>query len=161
MPLSPTQKKKVRESIAAYCKQAVSNEPRIHYSQQRPFRFYDTVGGGYVVLDCSGFVINCFWNAGHDVKVYIADPSGQRNSGYGNTWTMETWLRSNGKRVTEVNGFLVGDIAMFNGHTMICSTKGSATASAWTSHGSEGGPDLRKLKYRGDLVGVWRHSALL
>ena len=161
MPLTPTQKKKVRESISAYCRQAVANEPRVHYSQQRPFRFYDSMGGGYVVADCSSFVVNCFWNACHDLKIYIADPSGQRNSGWGNTWTMETWLREHGRRVTEVNGFLVGDIAMFDGHTMICSVRGTAKASWWTSHGSEGGPDLRKLNYRPDLRGVWRHPSLL
>ena len=161
MPLSPTLKKKVRTSITTYCGQALANEQRIHYSQRRPFYFYDTMGGQYVVADCSGFVVNCFWNAGHDLKVYIADPSGQRMSGWGNTWTMETWLRAHGKRVTEVNGFLVGDIAMFDGHTMICSKAGSAAGSWWTSHGTEYGPDLRKLNYRPDLRGVWRHPSLL
>ena len=158
--LTPTQKKKVRQSIARYCAAAVTNETRIHYSQYRPFRFYDDVGTAYVVLDCSGFVINCFWNAMHDLRVYLADPSGQRNTGFGNTWTMEAWLKAHGKRVT-TQPYLVGDIAMFNGHTMICSQRGTKTTSRWTSHGSEGGPDLRKLDYRGDLIGVWRHPALL
>ncbi len=161
MSLTPTQKKHTRESIAAYCSSARGNEPRIHYSQMRPFAFVDAIGVGWHTLDCSGFVVNCFWNASHDLRVYIADPSGQRMSGYGNTWTMEAWLRDHGKRVGEVNGYLVGDIAMFDGHTMICSRDGSAQASAWTSHGTEGGPNLRALHYRGDLVGVWRHPALL
>lgn len=157
---TPTQKKKIRASIANYCGRAVANEPRVHYSQQRPFRFYDDPGHGYVVLDCSGFVVNCFWNASHDLNLYLADPSGQRNSGYGNTWTMEHWLREHGKRVT-TQPYLVGDVAMFPGHTMICSTRGTAATSKWTSHGSEGGPDVRQLNYRDDLVGVWRHPALL
>lgn len=161
MALTPTQKKNVRMSIAKYCWLAVENEPNVHYSQQRPFHFYDTIGSGYKVLDCSGFVVNCFWNASHDLKIYLADPSGYRNSGWGNTWTMEAWLRKHGKRVTETNGYLVGDIAMFDGHTMICSAAGSAKTSSWTSHGSEGGPDRRPLGYRNDLVGVWRHPALL
>ncbi len=158
--LTPTQKKKVRESIAGYCKAAVTNEPRIHYSQARPFRFYDTIGTGYVVLDCSGFVINNFWNASHDLGVYIADPSGQKYSGYGNTWTMETWLRAHGKKVAEVNGYLVGDIAMFDGHTMICSLRGSAKTSVWTSHGQESGPEPRLLNYRPGAR-VYRHPGLL
>ncbi len=161
MALSPTKKKKTRESISAYCAGARGNETRIHYSQGRPFPFVDRIDTGWHTLDCSGFVINCFWNASHDLRVYITDPSGQRMSGYGNTWTMESWLRKNGKRVAEVNGYLVGDIAMFDGHTMICSKSGTTNSSEWTSHGSEGGPDKRSLRYRGDLVGVWRHPALL
>jgi hypothetical protein len=158
--LSPTNKKKVRDSISAYCKAAVSNEPRVHYSQARPFRFYDNIGIGNVVLDCSGFVINCYWNAGHDVKVYLADPGGQRYSGWGYTGSMESWLRANGKRVTEPNGYLVGDIALWDGHTAICSKAGSATAADWTSHGSEGGPKVVKLGYRPGPVRCYRHSAL-
>lgn len=161
MPLTPTLKKKVRQSIAVYCAAAVNNEPKIHYSQTRPFPFVDLIGAGWHTLDCSGFVINCFWNAGHDLHTYIADPSAQKYSGYGNTWTMLDWLRTNGKRVREVNGYLVGDVAMYDGHTAICSKKGSAQTSAWTSHGSEGGPKLVQLNYRGDLVGVYRHPALL
>lgn len=160
MSLSPTDKKHSRESIPRYCKQAVSNEPRIHYDQHRPFRFYDNIGVGYAVLDCSGFVVNCFWNASHDLGVYIADPSGQKFSGYGNTWTMETWLREHGKRVNEVNGYLVGDVAMYDGHTMICSAKGSAKTSLWTSHGQESGPEPRLLNYRPGAR-VYRHPALL
>ncbi len=160
MSLTPTQKKHVRESIAVYCKAAVSNEPRIHYSQHRPFHFYDQIGAGYVVLDCSGFVVNCFWNASHDLRIYIQDPSGQKMSGYGNTWTMEAWLREHGKPVVEVNGYLVGDIAMFDGHTMICSRAGSAKASQWTSHGQESGPEPRQLHYRPGAR-VFRHPALL
>lgn len=160
MPLSPTKKKKARETITAYCFNARANEARIHYSQVRPFPFIDVIGTGWHTLDCSGFVVNNFWNAGHDLAVYIADPSGQRNSGYGNTWTMEAWLREHGKRVSEANGYLVGDIAMFDGHTMICSKKGSATTSVWTSHGQESGPEARQLHYRTGAR-VYRHPALL
>jgi hypothetical protein len=161
MSLTPTQKKKFRQSISVYCAAAVSNEPRIHYSQRRPFPFVDLIGYGWHTLDCSGFVINCFWNAHHDLEIYVRDPGGMRFSGWGSTYSMEPWLRANGRRVVEANGYLVGDIAMFDGHTMICSKAGSAKASEWTSHGSEGGPDLWKLHYRPDLVGCWRHPALL
>lgn len=161
MPLTPTQKKKARNVISIYCIGAVKNEPRIHYSQMRPFPLVDTIGAGWHTLDCSGFVINCFWNAHHDLELYVADPSGQKYSGYGNTWTMEAWLRKYGKRVVEANGYLVGDVVMYDGHTAICSKPGSASASEWTSHGTEGGPKVVKLRYRNDVVGVWRHPALL
>lgn len=158
---TPTQKKKARDSIAAYCKAARANEPKIHYSQARPFPFVDDIAHNWHTLDCSGFVVNCFWNAMHDTAVYLPDPSGQKYSGYGNTWTMEAWLRANGKRVTS-QPYLVGDVAMFDGHTMICHAKATGGAAlAWTSHGSEGGPGLRSLNYRLDLRGVWRHPGLL
>lgn len=157
---TPTQKKKIRESIAAYCRAAVHNEARIHYSQARPFPFIDWIGAGWHTLDCSGFVINCYWNASHDTGIYLRDPSGQKFSGYGNTWTMHTWLAANGKKVTP-QPFLVGDIALYDGHTTICSVKGSASSARFASHGSEGGPDVRTLSYRPDLVGVWRHPVLL
>ncbi len=157
---TPTEKLHLRSSIAGNCGKATANEPNVHYSQQRPFRFYDNIGVGYVVLDCSGFVIICFWNASHDLKLYVEDPSGQKYSGYGNTWTMEAWLKEHGKHVTEVNGYLVGDIAMYDGHTTICSRDGNAITSVWTSHGQESGPEPRKLHYRAGAR-VYRHPALL
>ncbi len=170
MSLTPTQKKNTRDSISGSCTAARANEPRIHYSQQRPFPFVDHIGTGWHTLDCSGFVVNCFWNAMHDLNVYIADPSGQKYSGWGSTFTMEPWLKAHGKRVTETNGYLVGDVALYfhldedgdpHGHTMICSKPGTAAMSDWTSHGTEGGPKIAKLHYRTDLTGVWRHPALL
>ena len=159
--MKPTLKKKVRASISAYCKAAVANEPRIHYDQSRPFPLVDTIGTGWHTLDCSGFVINCMWNASHDLKVYLQDPSGQKFSGYGNTWTLETWLKEHGKKVTEANGYLVGDIALWDGHTAICSKAGSAKTADFTSHGSEGGPKVVKLGYRPGPVRVFRHPQLL
>lgn len=160
MPLTPTQKQKVRASIASYCGQARSNEPRIHYSQARPFPFVDMPCIGWHTLDCSGFVVNCFWNAQHDLRVYLDDPSGQRFSGYGNTWTMQAWLDTHGKKVT-TQPYLVGDIGLYNGHVVICSKRGNKQTADWTSHGSEGGPNVVKIGYRPDLVGVYRHPALL
>lgn len=156
---TPTQKRRLRDSIAAYCAAAVRNEERIHYSQARPFPFVDVIGAGWHTLDCSGFVVNAFWNASHDTEIYLRDPSGQNFSGWGNTWTMETWLRANGSPVTS-QPLLVGDIAMYDGHTTVCSKRGTRQTARFTSHGSEGGPDVRTLLYRRDLVGVWRHPVL-
>lgn len=163
--LTPTKKSKVRASIATYCSQASANEPRIHYSQQRPFKYYDNIGSTFVVLDCSGFVGNCFWNAMHDTGIFLHDPLNEKYTGYGYTGTLETYLRATGKRVTEENGYLVGDIARWgtgnHAHTAICSRKGTAKTSLWTSHGQESGPHVVSLHYRTDLVGVWRHPALI
>lgn len=162
---TPTQKKKVRDNMSGYCKLAVGNEHNIHYSQQRPFRYYDNIGVGFVSLDCSGFVGNCFWNAMHDTNVFLHDPLDFRYTGYGWTGSLEAYLRAHGKRVSEKNGYLVGDVARWgqgnHAHTAICSKAGTAKTAQWTSHGREAGPNLVSLHYRSDLVGVWRHPALL
>lgn len=163
--MTPTQKKHFRASITKDCKAAVANEPRIHYSQARPFPYYADLGQGNASLDCSGFVANILHRAMSVVKVWIHDPLDERWTGWGNTFTMEAYLRKHGKRVTEVNGFLVGDIARWgtgsHSHTAICSKAGTAKTSEWTSHGREGGPNVVKLGYRSDLVGVWRIPELL
>lgn len=165
MSLTPTQKKKVRISIVGYCHAAIANEPRIHYSRQRPFRYYDDIGHGFVTLDCSGFVGNVFWNAMHDTGVYLHDPLDERYTGQGYTGTEETYLRKHGKPVTETNGYLVGDIARWGygnaAHTAVCYSAGNAKQAGFASHGREAGPVLVHLHNRDDLVGVWRHPGLL
>ncbi len=165
MPLTPTQKKKVRANMSGYCTLAVGNERNIHYSQQRPFRYYDNIGVGFIVLDCSGFVGNVFWNAMHDTNIYLHDPCDFRYTGIGNTSSIEDYLRAHGKRVYETNGYLVGDVARWgegnHAHTAVCSKAGTGKTSQWTSHGREAGPNLVTLHYRDDLVGVWRHPGLL
>ncbi len=162
---TPTQKQKLRSTIVAYCKAAVANERNISYSQQRPFYYYNNIGAGHVVLDCSGFVGNVYWNAMHDTGIFVHDPLDWRYTGYGWTGSLESYLRTFGKRVTEDNGYLVGDIARWgtgnHAHTAVCSKAGTAALAQWTSHGSEAGPLIVKLHYRNDLVGVWRHPALL
>ncbi len=162
---TPTQKKKIREAMAAYCKQAVANEWNISYSQQRPFHYYQNIGTGHAVLDCSGFVGNVYHAAMHTTAVFMHDPLDYRYTGYGWTGSLEAYLRVFGKRVTEDNGYLVGDVARWgtgnHAHTAVCSKAGSASTAQWTSHGREAGPDVVKLHYRSDLVGVWRHPALL
>ncbi len=165
MSLSPTQKSKVRKSIVAWGYALIKNADRVHYTQARRFFYYDNPSSGNIELDCSGTVGNEFWNAMHDTGIYLADPLGFRYTGFGNTTSMEAWLRQYGKPVTEVNGYLVGDITRYgqgdHAHTTVCIKAGSAKTSRWLSNGSEGGPYEVTLGYRGDLVGVWRHPFLL
>lgn len=162
---TPTQKKHIRDTIPSYCKGSFANEVRIHYSQTRPFHYYNDLGHGSVVLDCSGYVGNVFWNAMHDTGIYIHDPLDERYTGYGYTGTLENYLRRHGKPVYEVNGYLVGDIVRWgtgrHAHTAVCYLPGSAGVSRWASHGRESGPAPVELNYRSDLVGVWRHPVLL
>ena len=165
MSLTPTQKLHVRESISRYCEGAFKNEPQIHYSQQRPFTYNDNIGVGYHVLDCSAFVGNCFWNAMHDLKVYLHDVCNYKYSGWGNTGSIESYLRSSGKVVVEANGYLVGDVARWgqgdHAHVGICCKDGTAGTARFASHGREAGPYPVELHYRSDFVGCWRHPALL
>ncbi len=163
---TPTQKKKIRDNIPPYVKRAIANERRIHYTQARPFHYYNDLGAvTYANIDCSGFVGNVFWNAMHDTGIFIHDPLDCRYRGEGYTGTLEDYLRHYGKRVYEKNGYLVGDIARWgegeHAHTGVCFKAGSVTVAEWGSHGREAGPQSVKLGYRDDLVGVWRHPALL
>lgn len=163
--MTPNQKKLIRTSMTKYCKAAEANEVHWHYSQQRPFSYTDNPSAEWVSKDCSGYVGNVFWNAMHDLHIFLADPLGYRYTGVGNTWTSEEWLRENGKKVTEVNGYWIGDIVRWGqghlAHMAVCRTNGTAKTSWWSSHGREAGPMPVRLDYRDDFVGVWRHPALL
>lgn len=161
MTLTPTQKKLVRKHIASYCARAETNEAAWHYSQQRPFHYIDSPSAKWVVADCSGYVSIVYHDAMHDLGVFLADPLGMRYTGWGYTGTEEAWLRAHGKRVVAANGYLVGDIAIYDGHTTVCRKAGSAAVALWSSFGSERGPLPVKIGYRNDLVGAWRHPALL
>jgi len=163
--LTPTQKLNIRKEITAWGLALIANADHVHYTQARPFSYYDNPSARNIELDCSGTVGNVFWNAMHDTGIFIADPLGYRYTGYGNTTSMEAWLRKYGKPVTEVNGYLVGDITRYGqgerAHTTVCIKAGSAKASQWLSNGSEGGPYNLSLGYRNDLIGCWRHPALI
>ncbi len=163
--LTPTQKKKIRESLRSYGLGAIANEIRIHYTQARRFYYYDDLRTvKYANLDCSGLVGNAFWNAMHDTGIFIHDPLDCRYTGEGYTGTLEDYLRRHGKRIT-TQGFLIGDIVRWgygvHAHTAYCIKAGSASTADWASHGREAGPQSVKLHYRDDLVGVWRLPELL
>ena len=163
--LTPTKKTKVRKAITSWGLALIANANRVHYTQARRFPYYDNPSAANIELDCSGTVGNEFWNAMHDTGIYLADPLGFRYTGVGNTTSLEAWLRQHGKPVTETNGYLVGDIARYgqgeHAHTTVCVKAGSAKTSQWLSNGSEGGPYNLSLGYRDDLVGCWRHPALV
>lgn len=164
MSLTPTQKKKVRATISVYCAAAVANEPNVHYTRNRPFPYYLHIGTGYVRLDCSAFVGNVFWAAMHLTGIYLHDPLDQLYTGEGFTGTEEAFLRLHGSKVTDANGYLVGDLARWgtglHAHTAVCSKAGTSTTAEWTSHGREAGPVVVNLHYRDDLIGAWRHPGL-
>ncbi len=158
---TPAQKKAARVGCTTYTGTAQGREFHWHYSQQRPYMIVPDPAADRIVGDCSAYVANVFRHMMRHAGVPLADPLGYHYDGWGNTWTEETWLRAHGKRVNEANGYLVGDIAVYRGHTTVCRGPGSASRSRWSSFGSETGPKEEPLHYRDDLIGVWRHPGLL
>lgn len=158
---TPTQKKDARLRIVSFTGTAQARELHWHYSQQRPYMIVNDPSAPKIVGDCSAYVANVFRDAMRHTMIPLADPLGYHYDGWGNTWSEETWLRSHGTRVSEANGYLVGDIAVYRGHTTVCRKAGSASASRWSSFGGETGPKEVQLFYRDDLIGVWRHPGLL
>lgn len=169
--LSPTCKQNVRRVIASFCLRAEQNKAIWHYSQNRPFRGYNVPPDQWHSNDCSGYVSLAFSWAMHWTHCYLADPLGYNYSGIGNTGTMLDWLKEHGGRVIpgSVQKLLVGDIVLYgnpytsHGHTTIVTGSGTQKTAWVSSNGSEGGPYKVRLRYRDpdDLLGVWRHPALL
>lgn len=142
---------KIRAAITDFCTKAEANEAVWHYTQNRPFTGLGVDPTHTHYNDCSGYVILAYFWA-HQVTGYsVPDPSGYRYSGYGNTGDN---LDGN-ERVTSGN-YLVGDLAMYDGHVTICRHAGSSDTSMWSSMGSEAGPDPENLFYRPDFIKVVR-----
>jgi hypothetical protein len=85
-------------------------------------------------------------------------------SGYGNTGSIYDFIH---KHHAPQDKYRVGDIALylqagsFADHTTVCVIEGTSESAWFMSHGSESGPEKRRLHYRSDLTGVYRHAALL
>jgi hypothetical protein len=166
LPLTPTQKQRIRTAMTKFCVEAEVNQRAWHYSQQRPFHGYGQPASAMHVNDCSGYISLVFNHAMHKTGIYLADPLGYHYSGFGYTGSEVQWLIDNGHPAPE-NRYLVGDIAI-NGHslattdhTFICKKAGTSATSSWSSNGNENAPDSVKLHYHPvPLVGVWRHPAL-
>ena len=165
--LTPTEKRHLRAAITDYCLRAEANQEAWHYSQARPFKYGPPEGPASA--DCSGYIGRIYRWARDHAGVMLADPLGGNYNGYGWTGSLEQWLRTHGHTVT-TQGYLVGDIALFgpgghahtsDSHTIVCRAPGSAATAWWSSNGREAAPEPRRLHYRTDLIGVWRHPALL
>lgn len=164
--MTPTEKRTVRTAITDYCLRAEAHEAVWHYDQARPFRYGQPETP--CKADCSGYIGKIFKWA-HEAGVPLADPTGGNYGGFGWTGSLEQWLRAHGSPVT-VQGYLVGDIALYgpgghahttDSHTTVCRQAGSGATAVWSSNGTEAAPNHHPLHYRPDLVGVWRHPALL
>jgi len=165
MSLSPNDKKEFRSELAAYCRLAEANEARWHYSQHRPFGGYAPVAPqSYHWADCSAYAGSLVWYwAMKHTGVFVSDGLGCKYSGYGNTSTALAFFKDHH---APQDKFRVGDVAIYGTasdteHMTVCRKAGTASTAVFSSFGQEAGPLATELHYRGDLVGVYRHPALL
>jgi hypothetical protein len=172
--LSPTKKLHVRQAITAYCLKAEVARMNRGYSQRRPVIGYGLSADADQLDDCSGFVSKVMYKAAQIVHVHIDDPLGYifHYSGYGNTESMQAWL----KHSAPEGQYLSGDMALWSAqgndwntsHTAICRKAGSKTTAIFTSHGhqswrfADDAPEPITLpNFPEHLIGVYRHPALL
>lgn len=161
--LPPNEKKEFRLQLARYLLVAEKYKDRWHYSQARPVFGYYLAPSAEHWADCSAFESLAFYAAGVWSGTPVRDPLDMHYSGYGNTSSIYDWLKHES---APQDKYRVGDIALyleagsFADHTTVCAIAGTSETAWFMSFGSESGPDRRRLHYRADLTGVYRHPAL-
>lgn len=163
--LTPNEKRAARRLIRKFLEQSELNRSKIHYTQARPFKAYVYPDVGYRG-DCSSYVTQAFAYA-EDILdgVPLHDPNGRvEYDGYGFTGTL--LATNHGHRVPLDRKFYVGDLAIFGSywntkHVTVCRRNGYEADAVFSSHGSDAGPLPTRLRYRPDLVGVYRPVSLL
>lgn len=164
--LSPSEKRDARRLIARFLSQSERYASRIHYSQARPFRKWVYPDQGYSG-DCSSYPTQAFYYAWDYLDgVPLHDPNGPIEwDGYGWTGTLLSTNRRH--RVPLGHKFFVGDIAIFGPdsgdtrHATVCRKNGVEADAIFSSHGTQAGPLSTRLRYRNDLLGVFRPVSLL
>lgn len=164
MRLPPNDKKEFRQQLERYLLVAEKYNYVWHYSQNRPVFGYHLAPSATHWADCSSFVSLSFYAAGQWSRAPVSDPTGMHYSGYGNTGSIYAFIHAHH---APPDKYLRGDIALylqagsFADHVTVCCMEGTAESAWFMSFGSESGPQKRKLRYRSDLTGVYRHPALL
>jgi len=163
VPLSPTDKRQFREEIADFCALAESYEARWHYTQARPYSGLGKAPQTFHQDDCSSYCALIFYWAAPHTGVKVSDPLDMHYSGWGNTNTAYAYLKAH---KAPLDKYRIGDMAIYGSasntkHMTICRKSGDRSTSIWSSFGQEAGPLATKLNYRSDLVGAYRHPALL
>jgi hypothetical protein len=149
----------VQEAIAEWCRKAIANEPRIHYSQVRPVKLPIDPSSQFS-SDCSGTIIQAYYHAKQKTDLDVVDPSKWDFRGYGNT----DWYMDDHRKVGAP--YRIGDIAHFHSprHVILCIKAGDVKTAEWFSHGTESGPDLIRLasysRFPGEFMFVVRPPLL-
>lgn len=161
--LTPTEKKKARAALTALLLACENYRDIEDYTQQRPYERV-IIPGKHWVGDCSSLLSQAFLRASKVTGIYLEDPNGREYDGFG--WTGTLLQVNHQHAIPLTRKFLVGDLALYGGfwstkHVVVCRSAGTATTAVWTSHGSMAGPLPTRLKYRDDLLGVYRPLSLL
>lgn len=162
--LTATQRSQARHVIQEYLLRAEANQPRWHYSQNRPLSNLGRPPSSEQSCDCSGLCIAAFRWADIWCKFPIADPGGYHYGGWGYTGSILATNKQ--RRVPLDHKFFIGDMALYGTslgnttHVVMCRRGGDTMSSVWTSHGSERGPYSVRLLYRRDLLLVVRGASL-
>ena len=160
--LNAVQRARVRRRIKAAAYLTLRHAPVVHYTQGgsrwqgiashlRAFR-----GQFPHYADCSSFATWCHWDA--SLRYKPRDYVNGENWGGGYTGTMA----DHGVRVQDYRRLKVGDLALYgpgptHSHVAIVVESGPIDRVKVISHGSEGGPYLLGVKYRGDLAQIRRY----
>lgn len=163
--LTPNEKRDARKLIAKFLRLSEQYRAKISYTQARPFKVAVYPDQGYRG-DCSSYVTQAFFYAWDILDgVPLHDPNGKvEYDGYGFTGTL--LATNHGHRVPLDRKFYVGDLAIFGSfwntkHVTVCRRNGHEADAIFSSHGTEAGPLPTRLRYRSDLVGVYRPVSLL
>ncbi len=161
--LTPNEKKEFRAEIVSYTKLAEQYESRWHYTQARPYTGLGKAPQTFHQDDCSSYCALVFYWAAHHTATSVSDPLNYHYSGYGNTQSAYEYLRAH---TAPKDKYRIGDMALYGfpantEHMTVCRVAGTGASSKWSSFGQEAGPLVTTLHYRPDLIGVYRHPALL
>lgn len=150
----------IMDAMVEYMEACVFYKDRIGYNQLRPMDSFDIHPRDGFTADCSEWATGIYKWARSKTGLYVPDPNGRGYDGFGYTGTL---LEHNSSRKITNGKFRVGDLGLYGEslwyttHVVICVDEGTGIGdSIWGSHGSAAGPLWVRLKYRWDLLGVWR-----
>ena len=138
-PAPETASLSIRQRILAEALWGYNNQYRISYAQVRPMRALSKAHSLPQTMDCSEFATLCYKRAG------ASDPNGMLFNGYGYTGT----LGQRGRQVA-LSQAKIGDLVFYGHgypwhHVAVYAGFGRVV-----SHGSNSGPNLCHIDYRGD-----------
>lgn len=162
--LTPTQKKKWRAALTAYCVSAMANRLNRGYSQRRRVLGYGLHPAAVQIDDCSGFDSKAVYYANVKSMLHVSDPLNFNFQGWGNTES----IQAAGFKVAS-GKIQVGDIALWGpndtntSHTAICYEAGTKVTAKFCSHGHQSwrfkddAPESITLpNFPEHLIGVYR-----
>ncbi len=137
-PLSPTEKKRWRAQLTAYCLEAEAKRLNRGYSQRRRVLGYGLHPAAVQIDDCSGYDSKAVYYANVKSRLHVSDPLNNHFTGWGNTES----IQAAGFHVA-VGKIQVGDVVLWGkndwdtSHTAICRKAGTKNTAIFSSHGHQ------------------------